>query len=796
MAVSDRKIVKKHGKIADKIMVLDATMQALSDDALQSKTDEFKAKLVDGATLDYILIEAFAVVREAARRIIGLYAYRVQLIGGIVLHQGDVAEMKTGEGKTLTALMPTYLNALTGDGVHVVTVNEYLSRRDSEINGQVFNFLGLTVGLNARDITKDAKRAAYSCDITYTTNAELGFDYLRDNMVKIYSEKVQRGLKYAIIDEADSILIDESRTPLIISGGQQNRTPQYQATDHFAKSLSRNTDLEIDLETKQVYLTPEGIAKAENIFSIKSLFDIKNTELYHLILNALKANFVFKNGVEYVVQNHEIVLVDQFTGRLIPGRAYSDGLQQSLQAKERVDIEQETVTMATITYQNFFRLYNKLSGMTGTAKTEEEEFIKIYNMRVIQVPTNRPLIRRDEADYMFANRDAKMQAMMKEIITLHEKGQPILIGTTSVDSSEIVSHYLQKANLKFEMLNAKNHEREADIIAKAGEQGAITLATNMAGRGTDIKLGEGVQEIGGLAVFGVERNEARRIDNQLRGRAGRQGDPGFSRFYIAMDDELMMRFGGDRLRRMFGRLGSDFIQSRMLTRAISNAQKKVEGMNFDQRKNILDYDNVLAQHREAMYVRRDQILTANDLKPIIRKMQYSAAYDLTKMFGNQSHGEWFIHYDELIKGVSDKVVAANVLNKAAMEKMTRDEVAKYVSTKMNDFYLARTEDVPPNVMNQIERNAIISSFDKYWTKHIDQASKLRSGIYLRSYAQTNPLHAYVEEAAKLFEHMQLSIAHEVVIKLANVVIRKVDGDVQVDPMHDTEQEVHEFKQKG
>ncbi|UZQ29528.1 MAG: preprotein translocase subunit SecA [Spiroplasma phoeniceum] len=796
MAVSDRKIVKKHGKIADKIMALDETMQALSDDALKEKTNEFKTKLEEGATLDDILVEAFAVAREAARRILGLHAYRVQIIGGIVLHEGDVAEMKTGEGKTLTALMPTYLNGLTGKGVHVITVNEYLSRRDSEINGQVFSFLGLTVGLNSRDITKDSKREVYSCDITYTTNAELGFDYLRDNMVKVYSEKVQRGLNYAIIDEADSILIDESRTPLIISGGRQNRTPQYQAADHFAKSLSRENDLEIDLETKQVYLTPEGITKAEKIFSINSLFDIKNTELYHLILNALKANFVFKNGVEYVVQNNEIILIDQFTGRLMPGRAYSDGLQQSLQAKERVDIEEETVTMATITYQNFFRLYNKLSGMTGTAKTEEEEFIKIYNMCVIQVPTNRPLIRRDEADYMFANRDGKMQAMMKEIIALHEKGQPILIGTTSVDSSEIVSHYLRNANLKFEMLNAKNHEREADIIAKAGEKGAITLATNMAGRGTDIKLGDGVKEIGGLAVFGVERNEARRIDNQLRGRAGRQGDPGFSRFYIAMDDELMMRFGGDRLRRIFARLGSDFIQSRMLTRAISNAQKKVEGMNFDQRKHILDYDNVLAQHREAMYARRDQILTATDLKSIIKKMQYSAAYDLTKMFGNESHGEWFIHYDDLIKGISDKIVSANSLDKAAMEKMKREEVAKYVATKMNEFYLARTEDVHADVINQIERRAIITSFEDYWTKHIDQASKLRSGIYLRSYAQTNPLHAYVEEAAKLFEHMQLSIAHEVVIKLANVVIRKIDGNIQSEPFHDSEQEIREFKQKG
>ncbi len=796
MAVSDRKILKKHGKIADKIMALDETMRALSDDALKEKTNEFKTKLLEGATLDDILVEAFAVSREAARRILGLHTYRVQLIGGIVLHEGDVAEMKTGEGKTLTALMPTYLNSLTGKGVHVITVNEYLSRRDSEINGQVFIFLGLTVGLNSRNITKDAKRKVYSCDITYTTNAELGFDYLRDNMVKVYSEKVQRGLNYAIIDEADSILIDESRTPLIISGGRQNRTPQYQAADHFAKSLSRDNDLEIDLETKQVYLTPEGITKAEKIFSINSLFDIKNTELYHLILNALKANFVFKNGVEYVVQNNEIILIDQFTGRLMPGRAYSDGLQQSLQAKERVDIEEETVTMATITYQNFFRLYNKLSGMTGTAKTEEEEFIKIYNMRVIQVPTNSPLIRRDEADYMFANRDAKMQAMMKEIIALHEKGQPILIGTTSVDSSEIVSHYLRNANLKFEMLNAKNHEREADIIAKAGEKRAITLATNMAGRGTDIKLGDGVKEIWGLAVFGVERNEARRIDNQLRGRSGRQGDPGFSRFYVAMDDELMMRFGGDRLRRIFARLGSDFIQSRMLTRAISNAQKKVEGMNFDQRKHILDYDNVLAQHREAMYERRDQILTATDLKPIIKKMQYSASYDLTKMFGNESHGEWFIHYDDLIKGISDKVVADNALDKATMEKMKREEVTKYIATKMNEFYLARTEDVPSDVINKIERSAIITSFDNYWIKHIDQASKLRSGIYLRSYAQTNPLHAYVEEAAKLFEHMQLSIAHEVVIKLANVVIRKIDGDIQAKPFHDSEQEIREFKQKG
>ena len=796
MAASDKIIVKKHGKKADRIIAMDSAMQALSDEQLQAKTAEFKKRLSEGETLDDLLIEAFAVAREAACRILGLHAYRVQLIGGIVLHEGDVGEMKTGEGKTLTALMPTYLNALEGKGVHVITVNEYLSKRDSEINGQVLNFLGLTVGLNLRSGDKSEKRAAYSCDVTYTTNSELGFDYLRDNMVKEYGDKVQRGLNFAIIDEADSILIDESRTPLIISGGRKNCTPQYMAANQFAKSLKKGDDVEIDLETKQVYLTTEGITKAEKMFSINSLFDIQNTELYHLILNALKANFVFKNGVEYVVQNGEIVLVDQFTGRLMPGRAYSDGLHQAIQAKENVNIEQETVTMATITYQNFFRLYNKLSGMTGTAKTEEEEFIKIYNMQVVQIPTNKPVIRKDEPDYMFANRDAKMKALMAEILTLHEKGQPILIGTTSVESSEIVSHYLRNANLKFEMLNAKNHEREADIISKAGVKGAITLATNMAGRGTDIKLGDGVVELGGLAVFGVERNEARRIDNQLRGRSGRQGDPGFSRFYVAMDDELMLRFGGERLRKIFGRLGSDFIQSRMLTRAISNAQKKVEGMNFDQRKNILDYDNVLAQHREAMYARRNQILTASDLKPIIKKMQYSAAYDLTRMFGNESHGEWFIRYDDLIKGINGKVVVENSITKADLEKLNHQEVAKLISEKMYEFYLKKTEDVPADVMTQIERGAIIMAFDEYWTQHIDQASKLRSGIYLRSYAQTNPLHAYVEEAAKLFEHMQLTIAHDVVIKLANVVIRRVENQAQVEPLNDSEQEVREFKQKG
>lgn len=774
MFISDRRIIKKYGKIADKIILLSKKMMILTDEELKNKTLEFKNKIKNGEIIDNLLIEAFAVAKEAIKRILYLNVFRVQLIGAIVLHKGDIAEMKTGEGKTITSLMPTYLNALTEKGVHIVTVNEYLAKRDAKTNGLVFNFLGLTVGLNIHGINKNRKKIAYYCDITYTTNSELGFDYLRDNIVMNIQDKVQRNLNYAIIDEADSILIDESRTPLVISGGQKNKTPQYLLADKFSKLLNLQEDLRIDLETKQAFLTSSGIQKAEKMFAVKSLFDIENTELYHLILNALKANFIFKNGIEYVVQNNEIILIDQFTGRLMPGRAYSDGLQQSLQAKECVKIEQETITMATITYQNFFRLYSTLSGMTGTAKTEEEEFIKIYNMRVIQIPTNKPIIRKDEVDLVFANRHAKLKAMITEILKINKNKQPILIGTTSVESSEIVAHYLKNKNLHFEMLNAKNHEHEAEIIAKAGQKSAITLATNMAGRGTDIKLGAGVIELGGLAVLSVERNEARRIDNQLRGRSGRQGDPGFSRFYVSIDDELMLRFGGKKLKKIFGHLGDNYIKSRMLTRAITNAQKKIEGINFDQRKNILEYDNVLAQHREAMYTYRNKILTVADLKPIIKKMQISVAYDLIQLFSKKFHGEIIIDYDNLIQNLSGKILSEGILIKSIIEKMTCEEMSNYLAHYMFEFYIKKTKYISYDIIKKIERSIIISTFDEYWTKHINQINKLRSSIYLHSYAQTNPLHVYVEKASTLYNCMHLSIANSVINKLINIVIKQVE----------------------
>lgn len=781
MIASDRRIVTKWGKLADKIIALDEVMQNLSDQQLTAKTSDFRTRLAQGETLNDILVEAFATAREAARRILKLHAYRVQLIGGIVLHEGDVAEMKTGEGKTLTALMPTYLNALSGKGVHIVTVNEYLSKRDSEINGQVLNFLDVSVGLNARDISTDQKREAYLQDVTYTTNSELGFDYLRDNMVKSFEKKAQRGLNFAIIDEADSILIDESRTPLIISGGTKNRTPQYMGADSFVKQLNKDEDLEIDLETKQAFLTVKGVEKAEKTFAVKKLFSVNNTELYHLILNALRANFVFKNGIEYVVKDREIILIDQFTGRLMPGRAYSDGVHQALQAKENVEVEEETITLATITYQNFFRLYNKLSGMTGTAKTEEEEFVKIYNTRVICIPTNKPIIRKDEADYSFANRNSKMKALISEVQKLHEKGQPILIGTTSVESSEVVSHYLEKANLKYEMLNAKNHEREAEIIARAGERGSITLSTNMAGRGTDIKLGEGIAELGGLAVLGIDRNEARRIDNQLRGRSGRQGDPGFSRFYVAIDDDLMLRFGQANKVKTWEKILKDgYMQSRLFTWKITSAQKKVEGMNFDQRKNILDYDNVIAQHRETMYSQRDQILTLENLKPIVNKMAQTVGYDLTRIFGQEGSGDFIIDNEGLLASIENKIINANVLKPEVLDKLTRQQISELLQKEIFDYYCKNVVDVPNEVITQIERSTILSAFDHFWIQHIDHVSKLRSSIHLRSYAQINPLHAYVEEAAKLYENMKIAIAHQVTINLSSVVIKKVDN-------HDTEQ---------
>ncbi|AHI53471.1 preprotein translocase subunit SecA [Spiroplasma sabaudiense Ar-1343] len=769
----DKSIIKKLGIIADKIIALEEHYSNFSDEQLRAKTDEFKQRIQENSeSVDDILVDAYAVVREAAWRVLKLKAYRVQLIGGIILNSGDIAEMRTGEGKTLTGLFPAYLNSLTGKGVHIVTVNEYLSQRDSEINGQVYNFLGVTVGLNGRGLSKDQKRQAYAQDVTYTTNSEIGFDYLRDNMVYSFGAKVQRGLNFAIIDEADSVLIDEARTPLIISGGSSNRANMYQAADQFAKTLKQTDDFDIDLETKQVYLNDIGMEKANKFFSVKNLFDVKNTELFHLIMNALKANFTFKEGVEYAAQNNEIVLIDQFTGRIMEGRSYSDGLQQALQAKEGVAIEEETATLATITYQNFYRLYSKLSGMTGTAKTEEEEFIKIYNTRVVVTPTNKPIIRKDEIDLTYATKNAALKSLIIDLKELNELGRPVLIGTTSVESSEQIERYLSKAGLKFEMINAKNHNREAEIVEKAGQRGAITLATNMAGRGTDIKLTEETRQLGGLFVFGVERNEARRIDNQLRGRSGRQGDPGNSRFYISMEDELMVRFTAPKVRQMFLRLGDEAIKSAMFTRAITNAQKKLEGLNFDQRKNVLDYDNVLAQHREAIYSQRDEILKQEDLKLVLSRFQYTTAFELVLKNSELVRGESTINAEMLIAAVDNSFVKPGTFKKSDFAHQDKVKVAKMISDAMMEFYKERIDHVPDEVSKEIERRTILQSLDKFWTRHINLANKLRSGIYLQQYAQNNPLHEYIEEAARLFNKMKIDTAAEVIENLSQVVIRE------------------------
>ncbi|WP_422398105.1 preprotein translocase subunit SecA [Spiroplasma endosymbiont of Colias croceus] len=763
----DRKILRKINKQVKAIISLDETIRKIKDEELANKTVEFRTRLAEGETLDDILVEAFATIREAARRISGLHPYPVQLIGGIVLHNGDVAEMRTGEGKTLTAVMPIYLNALSSKGVHVITVNEYLAARDAELNRPILEFLGITIGVSLRDHSTNQKREAYLKDVTYTTNSELGFDYLRDNMVKVYPEKVQRQLNYAIIDEADSVLIDESRTPLIISGGSKNRTPLYQASDVFAKTLIPE-DYKIDWESRQIALTVTGVNKAQKQFNLKNLFDIDNSELFHHIQNALRANHVFKLDVEYVVKDGEIVLVDQFTGRLMPGRVYSDGLHQALQAKENVTIQQETTTVATITYQNFFRLYNKLSGMTGTAKTEEEEFVKIYNMRVIKIPTNKPIIREDKPDHVFASLNAKFKSLIAEVKERHTKGQPILIGTANVDVSERIANMLTLEGIKHEILNAKNHAREADIIARAGEKGSITLATNMAGRGTDIKLGKGVIELGGLAVLGTERNEARRIDNQLRGRAGRQGDPGFSRFYVSIEDDLMLRFGGEKLKKAFASLGEDYIRSKMLTRSITRAQQKIEGMNFDARKNLLDYDNVIAQHREATYHQRDNILLADDLLDLIKNMHRTVARDLLNIFNKVVGREQFIDYDELVKGIENKLIKPNDLIAEKLNRLSTEENIDLIVEKSYNFYLEKREKLNDVIIKQIENSVVLQTFDQYWTNHIDALSKLRAGIHLRGYAQLNPLQAYIEEASKLFNRMKINVAHQVIIMLHSI----------------------------
>ena len=756
---NDKRILDEVEKAVRPVDALKDEMAALSNEQLKAKTAEFKERLAQGETLDDIQVEAFAVAREAAGRVIGEYPFFCQLEGAYVLHRGDIAEMKTGEGKTLTSVMAVYLNALSGHGVHVVTVNEYLAERDSKWMGEIHRFLGLSVGLNLRAMTPAQKRQAYECDITYTTNSELGFDYLRDNMVTRVEDRVLRELNFALVDEVDSILIDESRTPLIISGGQKSTANLYINADRFVKRLHRDEDYVIDIKDKNVQLTEEGVHKGEKAFGVENLYDLDNTSLVHYINQALKANYIMSRDVEYVVEEDEVIIVDQNTGRKMPGREYSDGLHQAIQAKEGVPIKQETTTMATITYQNFFRLYKKLAGMTGTAKTEEEEFLSIYNMRVVEIPTNRPVARIDNPDLVFGTKRAKYNALLEEVKELYAKGQPVLVGTISVETSELISRMFKQARIRHEVLNAKNHAREADIIAKAGREGSVTIATNMAGRGTDIKLTERSRELGGLAVLGSERHESRRIDNQLRGRSGRQGDPGYSRFYVSLEDELMVRFGSDRISTLFAQMGDIPIENKTVSKAISSAQKRVEGLNFDIRKALLDYDDVMRQQRETMYAQRNFILENEDIHSVIENMFRRVIENVVETDTNTEGKEAVIDYGSIVKRLSN--LGVENLHVEDIEGMNAQETIDRCIDASFGAYEKKIKPVRNQIM-PVERTMVLRLMDRAWQNQIDVMSKLREGIHLRSYAQNNPLQAYVEEGYELFENMMNTISNDVV----------------------------------
>ena len=754
----EARILKKYEQRALEVDALKDTMAALNDGELKNKTVEFRSRLKKGETLDDLMVEAFAVIREAAKRVINEFPYLVQIVGSMVMQGGDIAEMKTGEGKTLTSVMCIYLNALAQEGVHVVTVNEYLATRDAHWMGQIYEFLGLTVGVNTRELTSQQKRESYLCDITYTTNAELGFDYLRDNMVVRVEDRVLRKLNFAIVDEVDSILVDESRTPLIISGGKRQTANLYKQADIFVKALNEE-DYTIDAQSKAIQLTESGVDRAEKMFSITNLYDIQHTQLVHHIQQALKGNYIMSKDVEYVVQDNEIVIVDQFTGRTMKGRAYSDGLHQAIEAKEGVTIKEETSTLATITYQNFFRLYNKLAGMTGTAKTEEEEFLDTYNMRVISIPTNRPVQRIDYPDAVFASPKYKFEALVKEVIACHEKGQPVLVGTISVEVSELVDQLLKDKGIKHEVLNAKNHAREAEIIALAGRKGAVTIATNMAGRGTDIKINDEVKALGGLAVLGSERHESRRIDNQLRGRSGRQGDPGFSRFYVSLKDELMVRFGGEKLEGIFDKLGDQQVESGMVTKAISSAQKRVEGYNFDIRKSLLEYDDVLRQQREIMYDQRNYVLDNEDVHVIVRDMYDRVVAAVIRNNSDAKHEK--VVGQGALQGLEVLGLPADLITLEMIDGKPVDDAIQLCSDAAWNAYNTKIEPVMESYL-PFEKNIVLKTMDRNWIDHIDTMSKLRDGIHLRSYAQTQPLQAYVEEGYAMFEEMMEQIAREVV----------------------------------
>ncbi|MBK5443960.1 MULTISPECIES: preprotein translocase subunit SecA [unclassified Peribacillus] len=769
----NKREIKRLEKVADQVEALADETAALSDEQLRAKTEEFKERYQNGETVDDLLVEAFAVAREGAKRALGLYPYRVQIMGGASLHDGNISEMKTGEGKTLTSTMPVYLNALTGKGVHVVTVNEYLAHRDATEMGVLYDFLGLTVGLNLNSHSKEEKQAAYNADITYSTNNELGFDYLRDNMVLYKEQMVQRPLHFAVIDEVDSILIDEARTPLIISGSAQKSAQLYIQANAFVRTLQKETDYTYDEKTKGVQLTEEGMNRAERAFNIDNLFDINHVTLNHHINQALKAHVSMHLDVDYVVQDGEIVIVDQFTGRLMKGRRYSEGLHQAIEAKEGLEIQNESMTLATITFQNYFRMYEKLSGMTGTAKTEEEEFRNIYNMNVIAIPTNRNIVRDDRADLIYASTDGKFRAVVEDIAERYTKGQPVLVGTVAIETSEVISAYLSKKGIPHDVLNAKNHEREAEIIANAGNQGSVTIATNMAGRGTDIKLGEGVKELGGLAVIGTERHESRRIDNQLRGRSGRQGDPGVTQFYLSMEDELMRRFGSDNMKSMMARLGMDDsqpIQSKMVTRAVESAQKRVEGNNFDSRKQLLQYDDVLRQQREIIYKQRFDVMESENLREIVETMIEASIQRNVAAFAPMGDEEGW-NLQGLVDYLNGNLFNEGSITIEDLEGKNESELVEFILDKVKEDYDQKEAELSEDQMREFEKVIVLRAVDSKWMDHIDAMEQLRQGIHLRAYGQIDPLREYQSEGFAMFEAMIASMEDEVAKYIMKAEIR-------------------------
>ncbi|MDN3425903.1 preprotein translocase subunit SecA [Microbacterium sp. APC 3898] len=759
----NKRDLKRLEKTADRVEALASEFAALSDDALKAKTEEFIARHAKGESLDDLLPEAFATIREASKRVLGLYPFRVQIMGAVSLHEGNISEMKTGEGKTLTSTLAVYLNAISKKGVHVVTVNEYLASRDAMEMGQLYEWLGLSVGLNLNNLTKDEKRAAYQADVTYSTNNELGFDYLRDNMVLYKEDMVQRPLNYAVIDEVDSILIDEARTPLIISGQAAKAAQLYQQSNAFARLLTKDQDYTYDETTKGVVLTEEGIEKVEKAFGIDNLFDIKHVRLNHTINQSLKAYVTMHKDVDYVVQEGEVVIVDQFTGRLMKGRRYSDGLHQAIEAKEGLEIQNESMTMATITFQNYFRMYDKLSGMTGTAKTEEEEFRNIYNMYVVVIPTNKSIIREDRVDLIYSTTAGKYKAVGDDIAERNAKGQPVLVGTVAIETSEIISEYLTKKGIKHSVLNAKNHAHEAEIILNAGQKGSVTIATNMAGRGTDIKLGEGVIEAGGLAVIGTERHESRRIDNQLRGRSGRQGDPGVTQFYLSLEDDLMRRFGSDAMRNMMGKLGMDDsqpLQSKMVTRSVESAQKRVEGNNFDARKRLLQYDDVLRQQREIIYKERMEVLDTDNMRTLVENMINSSIERMVYTHTvEEKQEDW--HLKTLSETIAANLLPEDTVTEADLQGKNQEELIDFIKAAVAVRYDEKEVEMTPERMREFEKVVLLRSIDTKWIDHIDAMDQLRQGIHLRAYGQNDPLREYQSEGFAMFEAMVEAIEEDV-----------------------------------